>query len=199
MAANANLMAVSARVGGANVTRWILDEDGDTWQTGDVVMGTAGKGIDFSANTGAAGEASAILDWYEEGTWTPLIQDSSLGSVTDQTYSVQVGRYTRIGRTVWIKGAVVITGHGSMDTSNGANLAGLPFTSENLGNGEGTIHFGFVGGTGLGAGVGVQAVIANNTTYANLYAMDASGGNTNMLVSEVATGTRLHFTGMYQV
>jgi hypothetical protein len=34
---------------------------------GNLVIGTAGKGIDFSANTGAPGMTSELLDDYEEG------------------------------------------------------------------------------------------------------------------------------------
>jgi hypothetical protein len=34
--ANANIFTIAARVGGSTLTRWILDEDGDTWQSGDV-------------------------------------------------------------------------------------------------------------------------------------------------------------------
>jgi hypothetical protein len=33
----------------------------------NLVIGTAAKGIDFSANTHAAGMTSELLDWYEEG------------------------------------------------------------------------------------------------------------------------------------
>ena len=34
--ANANLFAVMCRRGGANNTVWILDEDGDSWQSGEI-------------------------------------------------------------------------------------------------------------------------------------------------------------------
>lgn len=44
-----------------------------TANVGNVVIGTAGKGIDFSANTHAAGMTSELLTWYEEGTWTPVV------------------------------------------------------------------------------------------------------------------------------
>jgi hypothetical protein len=62
---------------------------------GNVVIGTAAKGIDFSANTGTAGMTSELLNWYEEGTFTPVWNG---GSIT-----VGLSKYTRIGRNVvWI-------------------------------------------------------------------------------------------------
>jgi hypothetical protein len=39
--ANGNIFAVRARVGGSTVSRWILDEDGDTWQSGNVTAANA--------------------------------------------------------------------------------------------------------------------------------------------------------------
>ena len=39
--------------------------------TGNLVPSTAAKGINFTANAFAAGKTSQLLNWYEEGTWTP--------------------------------------------------------------------------------------------------------------------------------
>lgn len=95
-----------------------------TLSTGNLVVGTAAKGIDFSANTGAAGETSALLNWYEEGAWTPTIAFG--GASTDITYSKQLGRYTRIGRNVTVWFDVRITSKGSV--TGDATIEGLPFT-----------------------------------------------------------------------
>ncbi len=40
---------------------------------GNLVIGTAGKGINFSADPSAPGMTSELLDDYEEGTWTPEV------------------------------------------------------------------------------------------------------------------------------
>jgi hypothetical protein len=37
--ADGNVFGVRARVGGGDVSRWIVDEDGDTWQAGDATFG----------------------------------------------------------------------------------------------------------------------------------------------------------------
>ena len=94
-----------------------------TFNVGNLVIGTAGKGIDFSANSHAAGMTSELLTWYEEGTWTPYILFG--GSGTGITYTTQTGRYTRIGRTVYVEGKIVLSNKG---TATGTmTLRGLPF------------------------------------------------------------------------
>ena len=87
-------------------------------QTGNLVVGTAGKGIDFSANTHAAGMTSELLDWYEEGDWTPSFTGWSANPTT------AYAKYTRIGRMVYLN-AVFLSG----TTAGGASIGGLPFSS----------------------------------------------------------------------
>lgn len=66
-----------------------------TLATGNLVIGTAAKGVGFSANTPTAGMTSQLMNWYEEGTFTPTWNG---GTVT-----VNLSKYTRIGRQVnWI-------------------------------------------------------------------------------------------------
>ena len=94
-----------------------------TLSTGNLVIGTAGKGIDFSADPSTAGMTSELLDDYEEGTWTP-VATSQGGSLTAYTSS---GTYTKVGRLVYLSGNVLITTTG---TATGVMfLAGYPFTN----------------------------------------------------------------------
>ena len=67
---------------------------------GNLKLSTAAKGVDFSANTPAAGMTSQLLNWYEEGTWTPA-QGSGLTLVGAFSSS---GTYVRIGRMVTVTG-----------------------------------------------------------------------------------------------
>lgn len=68
-----------------------------TFNVGNLVQGTAAKGINFTANTPAAGKTSQLLNWYEEGTWTPTVGvETNISSTT-----VLTARYTRIGRIVY--------------------------------------------------------------------------------------------------
>ena len=68
---------------------------GRTQTSNGIVQGTAATGYNFSANTPLAGKTSTLLNWYEEGTWTPT--DTSGAGLT---FTGVVAKYTRIGRQV---------------------------------------------------------------------------------------------------
>ena len=91
---------------------------------GNLVIGTEGRGIDFSATPGTG--TSELLADYEEGTWTPLLS----GVGTPGTYETQLlsGKYTKIGNIVVLdclmRLAAVITGGGT----SFAQITGLPYS-----------------------------------------------------------------------
>jgi len=64
---------------------------------GNLVFGTAGKGIDFSATPGTG--TSELLADYEEGTWTPtLVNCGGVVTVTNANY-VLVGKQVTVRAT----------------------------------------------------------------------------------------------------
>lgn len=67
-----------------------------TLTTGNLVIGTFGKGIDFSA-TASTGTSKLLAD-YEEGTWTPTL--ISTGTAPTIGYSTQIGNYVKVGKLV---------------------------------------------------------------------------------------------------
>jgi hypothetical protein len=86
---------------------------------GNIVIATAGKGIDFSADPNPGGMTSELLDDYEEGTWTPTD-----GSGAGLTLSA-VGFYTKIGNLVYAAFRITYPVTASATAST---VAGLPFT-----------------------------------------------------------------------
>jgi hypothetical protein len=66
---------------------------GRTQTSNGIVQGTAATGYNFTANTPASGMTSQLLNWYEQGTWTPLGNGITYVGST-------AGRYTRIGNLV---------------------------------------------------------------------------------------------------
>jgi hypothetical protein len=85
---------------------------------GNLIIGTSGKGIDFSATADSgATMVSELLDDYEEGTWTA--QD------TDGGGSNQFGMYTKIGNLVTCQFSVTT---GSISGSDTFYITNLPFT-----------------------------------------------------------------------
>ena len=127
-----------------------------TLSTGNLVIGTAGKGIDFSATTSGSGTmTSELLADYEEGTWTP-IQGSGLTVVG--TFSSS-GRYTKVGRLVYLSGR--LSGSTSIATTAGTiMMTGLPFTVAEL------TTIGLIGNDSLNAfgGVGAFTTTAYSTS-----------------------------------
>lgn len=94
-----------------------------TLTDGDLIVATAGKGIKLSANTPAPGVTSQLLNWYEEGIFTPSIFGSVAAGVG--TYSTRTGRYVRVGKIVTFTMVLAWSAH----TGSGNMYAGgLPFT-----------------------------------------------------------------------
>lgn len=89
---------------------------------GNLVIGTAGKGIDFSADPSAPGVTSELLDDYEEGTFTATLTTTG-GSITLLS-NVNECAYTKIGRQVTVTGLIVVQ---SVSSPTGGVSLNLPF------------------------------------------------------------------------
>ena len=86
-----------------------------TFPNGDLIFGTAGKGVCLGVTSNTD---SNTLDDYEEGTWTP--QD------TDGGGSSQLGMYTKIGNLVTCYFYLTT---GAISGSNTFYITNLPFTA----------------------------------------------------------------------
>jgi hypothetical protein len=74
-----------------------LNPDGGDVSIGDGNLVVAdGHGIDFSATSDATGKTNELLDDYEEGTFSPTIEQG----IDTQSYSNQQGHYIKIGHKV---------------------------------------------------------------------------------------------------
>ena len=95
--------------------------------SGDLVFGTAGKGIVLGATTNTAANT---LDDYEEGTWTPAVNRGydAVG------YASQVGRYTKIGNTVRAFAQLTLAAGSTTGNSDGVRMTGLPFATNSNGS-----------------------------------------------------------------
>jgi hypothetical protein len=117
---------------GGSTTRMVLGATGDlTVNTGNVIIGTSGKGIDFSATTNSSGTmTSELFADYEEGTWTPA---SGIGSA-----SSVAGTYTKQGRTVFFTGTLTFP---VQVDANVATITGLPFSASASSYGAAAIRY----------------------------------------------------------
>tara|TARA_R110000868_G_scaffold103112_2_gene284065 strand:- start:17454 stop:18236 length:783 start_codon:yes stop_codon:yes gene_type:complete len=99
-----------------------------TLSTGNLIQGTASKGINFTANSAAAGMTSQLFNYYEEGTFTPTYTTSN-GAFASVTYGFQNGKYVRIGKMVYITLSMRTTAANITGATGLLQVAGLPFTA----------------------------------------------------------------------
>ena len=161
----------------------------------NVTVVTAAKGINFTANTPAAGMTSQLLNWYEEGTWTPslLYQDPTGLTIT---YANQNGYYTRVGRQVTAHAYIKVTLVGTPVTDN-VNVNGFPFTSLNSTNSYATGNI-IVGSAASGSSATQKfsLLMGPNVTYALITDCKGSGNQGSAIgvgVNVVITATISYF------
>lgn len=143
---------------------------------GDNVVPAAAKGVNFTGNTPAAGMTSQLLNWYEEGTWTPTLS-ASAGTIT--TPGASTATYTRVGRnvTLSIDAAITINGTAALVLF----ITGIPFAGS-------TATVTYYSGSGeersTGFALSVEYQPSNSRisvyTYAGLY---PGGNNTRFIIS----------------
>jgi hypothetical protein len=152
----------------------VLNPSGGDTETGagNLVIGTAAKGIDFSANPSAPGMTSELLNHYEEGTWTPS-QGSGLTVVGAFSSN---GRYTRVGRLVTVSGTVI--GATSIAVSAiGQICDNLPFVK-------------------AGASVSTGTALSSSLTTSGVA---AAGGAILYSLTALSGGTQILFALTYEV
>jgi hypothetical protein len=158
--------------------------------TGNLVIGTAGKGIDFSATAGSG--TSELLADYEEGTWTPTVTTSN-GTIST---SAQQGTYVKVGDVVhyWIRVVATCT-----STAVLYNVDGLPFST--------AAYHGFYAGPTIANSYGVS--LGTNATVLGGYYLNGTnsirlhsyGNNTPQLSPSVTANAafELRFEGSYRL
>ena len=187
--------------GEANLT---FDGTNLTVGTGNLIIGTAGKGIDFAAQTATAtgSMAAELLDHYEEGSFTPGITDTTADAEGDnesQGYGTQVGWYIRVGGVChwWVR--LVMNSLGTMTTGDAATLVGLPFTSKNTSSHDSAVNVARGGDLAISSGQSVTGWIEPNVARVILRLWDSATGDTNFLISELSADGSLTVSGSYEV
>jgi hypothetical protein len=161
---------------------------------GNLVIGTAGKGIDFSATSQAAGMTSELLDDYEEGTWTPIFGGS--GGESGQVFDIQTANYSKVGRMVYASFDVRLSTLGTITGS--VQIKGLPFTSANQSGMGGYLSF----WSGMTTSY-VNLYLANtpNSTAVDVYGLTGASTSVGAALTQanLSATSRLYGTIVYQV
>lgn len=132
------------------------------------------------------------FDDYEEGIFTPTVVGTSATGVG--TYSIQVGRYTKIGNRVVFNitlGWSAHTGTGDM------NVAGLPFASNSTANNSHSISPYFFN-LALSSGYTLQSFIGPSSTEVGLRQVPTGGGSAIAIPIDTSVNF-LIFSGSYEV
>jgi hypothetical protein len=92
---------------------------------GGATPSASGSGITFPATQSASSDANT-LDDYEEGIFTPVLEN-----FTNTAGRTLTGRYTKIGRLVTIIISISAGTQTLTSTGNSSDIGGLPFTVTN--------------------------------------------------------------------
>ena len=188
----ASTLASVGVTGAATVGTTLLVGTNATLTNGNVIIGTSGKGIDFSAVTGGTGTATGnVLNDYEEGTFTPTVAGSTDAGSASYTRS---GYYTKVGRLVTITVYMNWTAH--TGTGN-MRFGGLPFTSANVATNYNGISIGYVNNIALTAGNVLYGLLEFGTTYVTATQSPTGGGAYSLV--PIDTSAEIAFTATYFV
>lgn len=152
----------------------------------------SGTGITFPATQDASSNANT-LDDYEEGTWTPVLNGST-GLIGGYTATVEVGRYTKIGRVVSITASVTLSNAGSWTGDLQCNLPLSVASSYGNDIPRGAVRMQLHTFTGQ---INVEPVSATRVRF-NL--TTSGGGQANMQYTGIsaAAGNFLSFSLVYE-
>ncbi len=134
-----------------------------------------GDGLKFNGDTAAAN----ALDDYEEGTWTPMLTDTSNNATM---HALNGGVYTKIGRVVHCTANVRNSGLGSV--SGNLYLSGFPFTSGNTNGNHGAGAVANAENMAITAGHAITLYYSKNSSSARFDIYDNAGGVTVLQASE---------------
>jgi hypothetical protein len=152
---------------------------------GGATPATSGAGITFPASVSDSSDANT-LDDYEEGTWTP-----SFSSAGSPVYTVQFGRYTKIGRVVYCSVSIRVSS--GISSASTITLGGIPFAAAETGDsGQRSCWVLANGGhlSNLSAATG-----RFRTNGSNMQGVKGNSSTTFMTATEMTSGGSIDITG----
>lgn len=161
--------------------------------TGNVVEflgNTSGSGAGITFPNSASTNAST-LDWYEETTWTPVVEGAGTAGTMGGVI-VQVGFATRIGRMVFAQGYV---SYGTHTGSGAMRITGLPFTSNNSTEGRSPGHL-IPRNMNWSGGTQMKVWLAGNSNILLVYGLNDDADWTAQQIVNESTDMAIQITYM---
>jgi hypothetical protein len=151
---------------------------------GNLVIGTSGKGIDFSATPGTG--TSELFSDYEEGTYTAELTSVGGGTITVSS-SFNTLAYTRIGRMVYVQGYITAS---AISSPTGELRLNLPFSTASAAqiSQRGSWGTGYISVLGSASSVanGFQMVWSDFKSYVSIYV--ATGNSVTDAADQILGG-----------
>jgi hypothetical protein len=157
--------------------------------TDNITQSTAAKGINFISNTPTAGMTSQLLNWYEEGTFTPVAADAATGGNVATSASAS-GRYTRIGNIVTVNFTIYNINTTGMTAGNPFYIRGLPFANNSSEAANGVVDMRNT------AFITYPTVNLGTSASAILFFEHVSGAGVNAILVSAVTGSSIFFVSL---
>ena len=148
--------------------------------SGNLVIGTSGRGIDFSATSDASGMTNELLDDYEEGTWTATVTDGG------SAFGTNNASYVKIGKMVTLSFDLINNSGGNI-----YQVFGLPFAVAQYA----AFNIAWISNNSQGAQGASDIQGGLITTSSNHLGFRVAGGNNSI---NVADGVRFIGSGTYE-
>lgn len=159
------------------------------------IAGPFSNSVGFSGGL-TLGSDTDVLDRHAFGTFTPTIRGGGTAG-GPHTYSVQVGRWVRIGKLVYVQVALSLTALGAAMSGN-AQVTGLPFAAENVANAYHGLALASMY-VDLPAGyTALLPIIGPNTTVVQFMYVGDSVAQNYLQVAGILATTTLTFSGIYR-
>jgi len=143
----------------------------------------SGGGISFNGDTAAAN----ALDDYEEGSWTPAYFSTD-GNLVVGGYTLQFGRYVKIGKMCQVNGGIQTSSISTVGTGQ-VRISGLPYTVANISSGYAAGTIGYA--TNFTTVTPQACLAAPNETDVRLYGQASASAltslNANIFTSYLTT------------
>ena len=159
----------------------------------------SGLGIDFSATANSSGTmTSELLSDYEEGTWTPNLENTS-GTGLGSAYNTRAGAYTKIGNVVYWN-AYIDVGTNNASCTGNMRISGFPYSIKGAPSYADGFYIGFLSrvGTNLRGTTVLTAAYASSTAL-DLFYLNTSGNEARVQGGSDLVNPHIHMSGFYYV
>jgi hypothetical protein len=133
------------------------------------------------------------LDWYQEGTFNPVVAFG--GSSVGVTYTSRVGNYTRIGNRMIFDIQIQLLSKGGL--TGDMTISGFPYPLSPSGISTGNLSISLQGVDGIGS-ANIDGLF-NTTTTAIARYINSSGNAVNVTAANMRDNSLIFLSGVVQV